>query len=115
MTRPGLEPGPPRWDASDYPPELWHGPNIHFNVRPLALKFHCLIITLWGKLSPTEQAASSDEAICIRNSVWFESRLRYQPWCETNDGNGTLNWATTVSFHILSKFLITIIQSFDAV
>jgi hypothetical protein len=23
--RPGLEPGPPRWEAGDYPPELWHG------------------------------------------------------------------------------------------
>jgi hypothetical protein len=24
MTRAGLEPGPPRWEASDCPPELWH-------------------------------------------------------------------------------------------
>jgi hypothetical protein len=23
MTRPGLEPGPLRWEASDYPLELW--------------------------------------------------------------------------------------------
>jgi hypothetical protein len=22
---PGLEPGPPRWDANEYPPELWSG------------------------------------------------------------------------------------------
>jgi hypothetical protein len=25
MTRTGLEPGPPRWEAGDKPPELWHG------------------------------------------------------------------------------------------
>jgi hypothetical protein len=25
MTWPGLEPGPPRWEAGSYPPELWHG------------------------------------------------------------------------------------------
>jgi hypothetical protein len=25
MTGPGLEPGPPRWEANDYPPEEWHG------------------------------------------------------------------------------------------
>jgi hypothetical protein len=24
MIRPGLEPGPPRWEASVLPPELWH-------------------------------------------------------------------------------------------
>jgi hypothetical protein len=23
MTRPVFEPGPPRWEAGDYPPELW--------------------------------------------------------------------------------------------
>jgi hypothetical protein len=25
MTRPGFEAGPPRWEAGDYPPELWRG------------------------------------------------------------------------------------------
>jgi hypothetical protein len=25
MMRPGFEPGPPRWEAGDYPPELWCG------------------------------------------------------------------------------------------
>jgi hypothetical protein len=25
MTWPELEPGPPRWETSDYPPELWRG------------------------------------------------------------------------------------------
>jgi hypothetical protein len=25
MTRPGFEHGPPRWEASDSPPELWRG------------------------------------------------------------------------------------------
>jgi hypothetical protein len=25
MTRPGVEPGPPRWEANDYPVELWRG------------------------------------------------------------------------------------------
>jgi hypothetical protein len=25
MTGPGLEPGPPRWEASDLPLELWRG------------------------------------------------------------------------------------------
>jgi hypothetical protein len=25
MTRPGFEPGPPQWEASDYPLELWRG------------------------------------------------------------------------------------------
>jgi hypothetical protein len=25
MTRPGFDPGPPRWEASDYPLELWSG------------------------------------------------------------------------------------------
>jgi hypothetical protein len=28
MTRPGLEPGPPQWEAGDLPPELWHGLQI---------------------------------------------------------------------------------------
>jgi hypothetical protein len=28
MTRPGLEPGPPRWKAGDYPPELWRWPTV---------------------------------------------------------------------------------------
>jgi hypothetical protein len=26
MTRPGVEPGPPRWEASDQLPEIWCGP-----------------------------------------------------------------------------------------
>jgi hypothetical protein len=26
MTRPALKPGPPRWEAGEWPPELWHGP-----------------------------------------------------------------------------------------
>jgi hypothetical protein len=25
MTRPGFEPGPPRWEYGDKPPELWRG------------------------------------------------------------------------------------------
>jgi hypothetical protein len=25
MTRLGIEAGPPRWEASEQPPELWHG------------------------------------------------------------------------------------------
>jgi hypothetical protein len=25
MAWPGIEPGPPRWDAGDKPPELWGG------------------------------------------------------------------------------------------
>jgi hypothetical protein len=25
MTRSGLEPSPPRWEASEYPPKLWYG------------------------------------------------------------------------------------------
>jgi hypothetical protein len=25
MTRPGFEPGPPRWEAGDEQPELWRG------------------------------------------------------------------------------------------
>jgi hypothetical protein len=25
MTWPAIEPGPPRWEAGDLPPELWHG------------------------------------------------------------------------------------------
>jgi hypothetical protein len=25
MTWPGIEPGPPRWEAGDEPPELWRG------------------------------------------------------------------------------------------
>jgi hypothetical protein len=24
MTWPGFEPGPPRWESGDQPPELWH-------------------------------------------------------------------------------------------
>ena len=27
-TDPGIEPGPPRWEAGDYPPEPWHGPAL---------------------------------------------------------------------------------------
>jgi hypothetical protein len=26
VTRPGFEPGPPRWEASGYPLEPWRGP-----------------------------------------------------------------------------------------
>jgi hypothetical protein len=32
MTRPGLEPGPPGWESSDWPPELWHGPLLELSV-----------------------------------------------------------------------------------
>jgi hypothetical protein len=31
MTRPGLEPGPPRWESSDQQLELWHGPTRYDN------------------------------------------------------------------------------------
>jgi hypothetical protein len=27
VARPGLEPVPPRWEASDRPPELWRSPS----------------------------------------------------------------------------------------
>jgi hypothetical protein len=27
MTWPDIEPGPPRWEAGHWPPELWHGPH----------------------------------------------------------------------------------------
>jgi hypothetical protein len=30
MTRPGFEPGPPRLEAGDYPPELWCGLSRQF-------------------------------------------------------------------------------------
>jgi hypothetical protein len=29
MNWPGLEAGPPKWEAGDYSPELWHGLSIH--------------------------------------------------------------------------------------
>jgi Ni/Co efflux regulator RcnB len=31
MMKSGLEPGPPQWEAGDYPPELWRGhkKNLH--------------------------------------------------------------------------------------
>jgi hypothetical protein len=29
LTRPGREPGPPRWEASDYPLKLWRGQRRH--------------------------------------------------------------------------------------
>jgi hypothetical protein len=32
MTLPGLEPGSPRWEASDEPPELWHGLTYLFRL-----------------------------------------------------------------------------------
>jgi hypothetical protein len=32
MTRPGLEPGPPRWEASDYPLELWSGLFLSYSI-----------------------------------------------------------------------------------
>jgi hypothetical protein len=32
MTCPAIEPGPPLWEASDQPPELWHG---HHNVNKM--------------------------------------------------------------------------------
>jgi hypothetical protein len=31
-TLPGLEPWPPRWEADDYPPELWHGLQMKYYV-----------------------------------------------------------------------------------
>ena len=30
--RPWIEPGPPRWEACDYPPEPWHGRPVLFGV-----------------------------------------------------------------------------------
>jgi hypothetical protein len=30
MDWPGIETGPPRWEAADYPPEPWHGPRRQF-------------------------------------------------------------------------------------
>jgi hypothetical protein len=32
MTLPGIEPGPPRWEAGDYPPELWHGQLVYLLI-----------------------------------------------------------------------------------
>jgi hypothetical protein len=29
LTRPGIEPGPPRWEANNKPLELWRGPNSY--------------------------------------------------------------------------------------
>jgi hypothetical protein len=34
MTSPGFEPGPPRWEAGDYPPELWRGRPLIFLSVP---------------------------------------------------------------------------------
>jgi hypothetical protein len=34
MTWPGLQPGPPRWETGDYPPELWHGLTNNVNSPP---------------------------------------------------------------------------------
>jgi hypothetical protein len=33
MTLAAFEPGPPRWEAGDYPPELWHGPYQYILIR----------------------------------------------------------------------------------
>jgi hypothetical protein len=33
MTWSGIEPGPLQWEASDYPPELWHGYQLHFRAH----------------------------------------------------------------------------------
>jgi hypothetical protein len=30
LTRPGFEPGPPQWEASDHPLELWRGQLEHW-------------------------------------------------------------------------------------
>jgi hypothetical protein len=40
MTCPGFEPGPPRWEAGDYPPELWHGhcPQGNRCCSPVAMR-----------------------------------------------------------------------------
>jgi hypothetical protein len=35
LTRPGIEPGPPRLEASDQPPELWRGIIESVTSRPL--------------------------------------------------------------------------------
>ena len=32
MDWPGIEPGSPRWEAGDYPPEPWHVPIINMNL-----------------------------------------------------------------------------------
>jgi hypothetical protein len=33
MTRPGFETGQPRWEAGDYPPELWRGLREEHRLR----------------------------------------------------------------------------------
>jgi hypothetical protein len=33
MDCPRIEPGPPRWEAGDYPPEPWHGPKSFRRIR----------------------------------------------------------------------------------
>jgi hypothetical protein len=43
---PGFESGPPRWEAGDYPPELWRGLSEDF-LETLYLKFKDL--ALFGK------------------------------------------------------------------
>jgi hypothetical protein len=36
---PGIEPGPPRWEARDYPPELWHGLVNPVNIESAVVCF----------------------------------------------------------------------------
>jgi hypothetical protein len=37
MTRPGFEPGPPRWEAGDKPPELWYGLSLTLHQVPICI------------------------------------------------------------------------------
>jgi hypothetical protein len=53
LTRPGIEPGPPRWEASDYPLELWSGPSnmqlsceLEFIKRQTSFKVYICTITV---------------------------------------------------------------------
>jgi hypothetical protein len=107
MTRPGFEPGPPRWEASDQPLELWSGHlpvylllwlwesvNVHLMVdRNLCLhssQFYCSLVKSYGFLS-----------FCFRTNVLWLSL--YKEWesrqklCLTNQ---PLHCTTSLFTHV---------------
>jgi hypothetical protein len=76
MTRPGFEPTSPRWEASDYPPELWRGLSINTYSNQSILVNTCGI-ELWGCSKPSNtkilQFFQSKTLRMISGTLWYVS------------------------------------------
>jgi hypothetical protein len=80
MTRPEFEPGPPRWEAGDWPPELWRNPwwNLHTHTHTHSNKYMCVCDEFdqnidrqrLSKHVPTQEPRNNTVEVLSVRSVW---------------------------------------------